>query len=224
MVEAVIFEIEGVLIDTEPAWRDALSGALASVGLAASDQAFAESEWLPLRERVTHLLKGSAADETTHDLVVLDALRRFSVASRRGLSMRPGARELLEEARAVTRIASVTRLRRADAEAMLALAGVAELVEFVIAADDAPTGARSSAHRRALSRLSRRAPVDGERVLALESSPSGASAANDAGIACLLVGASHVGSTEGAIVVPVLSGHDLGSLWQLAAPRGAEAR
>ncbi|HJR42063.1 MAG TPA: HAD family phosphatase [Gemmatimonadaceae bacterium] len=189
MTDALLLELEGVVVDTEPLWRDALAGTLAEHATPVADDELQSGKCTPVRERIERLLAAHrhTVDETTLDLMVLGATRRFSALLRRGMTLVPGARDLLEDARQRARVAVVTRARRADADVMLSLAGLETLVEFVIAAEDAAPKPSSASYERALTRLQRRCVVRRDAVLALEDGESGARAAVGAGLRCIVV-------------------------------------
>lgn len=189
MTDALLLELEGVVVDTEPLWRDALAATLAEHASTVADDELQPGRCTPVRQRIERLFAGRrhSVDETTLDLMVLGATRRFSALLRRGMTLAPGARDLLEGARQRARVAVVTRARRADADVMLSLAGLETLVEFVIAAEDAAPKPSSAPYERALTRLQRRGVVRRDAVLALEDGESGARAAMGAGLRCIVV-------------------------------------
>lgn len=189
MVDALLLELEGVVVETEPLWRDALSAALREHELSVPSDVIDAGRGMPLHARVERLVRDErlTIDTTGADLIAFGASRRFADALRRGITLVPGARELLESARQSARVAVVTRARRSDADVMLTLSGLDALVEFVIAAEDAPAKPAAAPYERALSRLNRRGNVRRDAVLALEDGEPGAQAARAAGLRCIVV-------------------------------------
>jgi beta-phosphoglucomutase-like phosphatase (HAD superfamily) len=189
MTDALLLELEGVVVDTEPLWRDALAATLARHACTVTGDAIESGRDLPVRARIERLIGGrrDRVDETTIDIMVHGAARRFGELLRRGITLLPGARELLESARQRTRVAVVTRARRADADVVLSLGSLDTMVEFVIAAEDAAPKPSSAPYERALTRLNRRGVVRRGSVLALEDGDSGARAAAGAGVRCIVV-------------------------------------
>jgi HAD superfamily hydrolase (TIGR01509 family) len=192
MIDAVLCELEGVLIDSEAQRRRALQRALADEGLALADSAYEEhcarrSTELAVEAALSVLAVGD--DPALRELLALGARHHFNRESARGVMLAPGAARFLDAARAVTRVALVTRAMRREAELLLAIAGLDSAFECIICADDArepkPSGALYEA---ALTRLGRRRTVDRRRVIALEDGLDGIRSADAAGVRCIAVG------------------------------------
>ena len=235
----ILLEIETVLADTAAARREALLGALAAEGVPVGEREYDDAyAGLPTRSAARAALTrhGRADDETAADLVTLRAERAFAdrVAAG-GVTLAPGARGFVSEAAGRARLAGVTRARRADVDALRALADLTDAFSCVVAADDEPEQKPSPAgYRRALARLARTggAPVDGlaHRVIALEDGLPGIRAAHAAGLRCVAVGplAAHA-ALEADAAVASLAGQTPESLVALATPdsslgAAAEAR
>jgi beta-phosphoglucomutase-like phosphatase (HAD superfamily) len=191
MPDAVLCELEGVLVDATRLRDAALRAGLAAVG-AGDAAAPASAGGRGTAEAVRDALaaaSGGSIDETLADLATLSAESHFAAHAAGGLSLIDGAREFVESAAGRVRLAVVTRARRREAETMLALAGLADGFEFVVAAEDAaPPKPHPAPYERALARLARRRPVARERVVALESGAAGVAAARAAGLFCVAVG------------------------------------
>lgn len=195
MIGSLFFEVEGVIASTAPLRRAALLRALADEGIESDgspddDAKPSVDSARDTREVVRHALGRNAAanDETAVTLIALRADRHFASLVQAGVSLAPGARELLEMAAARCRLAIVTGLARATVDSMLSLADLAGAVEVIIAAEDAsaPKPAPEGYHK-ALERMSRKRPIDLCTAVALESGAAGARAARAAGIRCAVV-------------------------------------
>jgi len=192
MVDVVLFEFEGVIADTRERRTAALRRSLADDGILVSESEIAEA-WraLPSRAAAAMLLerRGDAADEVMLDLIALRADRYFGEEASGGLSLVPGARECVGRLEGRARLGIVTRASRRDVDRTLSLAELGFAFECIVTSDEmleqkpSPVG-----YERALERLSRRAEVDRERVIALEDGPAGIRAARAAGIRCVAVG------------------------------------
>jgi beta-phosphoglucomutase-like phosphatase (HAD superfamily) len=191
MIGSLFFEVEGVLAATTSLRRAALLRALAEEGLGAIDSVdLADDTGQGTRETVRRALRhhALAGDETALTLIALRADRHFASLVAAGVSLAPGARELVELAVASCRLAIVTGLDRATVSSMLALAELDAAFEVIIAAEDvAAVKPAPDAHRKALERLSRRRPIDTRTALALEPGVIGARAARGAGMRCAVV-------------------------------------
>jgi HAD superfamily hydrolase (TIGR01509 family) len=190
--DTVLFELEGVLADTAALRRDSLRRSLAEDGLT-----FTDAEWdacgagATPRDAAAALAhrRGALLDDVALDLAALRAERHFAAASGRGLSLAPGARELVEALAPHARLGVVTRAARRDVDLVLGLAGLEPLVEVLVTGDDpvAPKPDPAS-YERALARLARRRPVSRDAVLALEDGGAGIRSATAAGLTCVAVG------------------------------------
>ena len=206
MIGSLFFEVEGVLASTAPLRRAALLRALAeegiepnlapftapsdAPGLARADVSDALERADGTREIVRSALRRHAIanDETAITLIALRADRHFASTIHAGVSLAPGARELLHLAASRCRLAIVTGLTRAIADAILALAELDGAFEVIIAAEDvASVKPAPDGYRKALERMNRKRPLDVEHALALEPGAAGARAARAAGFRVAVV-------------------------------------
>lgn len=192
MIDAVLCELEGVLIDSGAQRRRALQRALADEGLALADSVYEghcarRSTGLAIEAALRALDVGD--DPVLPELLALGASHHFNREAARGVMLAPGSAAFLEAARAVTRVALVTRATRRETELLLAVAGLESAFECVICADDASTPKPAGAiYEAALARLGRRRGIDRRRTLALEDGLDGIRAAGATGVRCIAVG------------------------------------
>ncbi|MEO8879397.1 MAG: HAD hydrolase-like protein [Gemmatimonadaceae bacterium] len=195
MIGSLFFEVEGVLASTAALRRAALLRALTDEGLASGDSPdeaadIADDSARDTRDAVRHALRGHAiaSDETTLTLIALRADRHFASLVQGGVSLAPGARELLELAASRCRLAIVTGLTRASVDAVLSLAELDGAIEVIIAAEDvgAPKPAPDG-YRKALERMNRKRALDITTAIALECGSAGARAAHGAGLRCAVI-------------------------------------
>lgn len=191
--QAVLLELEGVVVRTHALRREALQVALAGDGLALPTATVDDvCQGTPVRAavRACHAREDPAVDETTIDLAVLRAEKAFASLVAGGATLVDGAVEGLTALHARGRLGVVTRATRREAELMLSLAELTWLFEFVITSDDVPLAPKPSCdpYARALARLARRRPIDPRRVMALEDGRDGIRSARAAGLRCLAAG------------------------------------
>ena len=202
MIDAVLCELEGVLIDSAAQRRRALQLALAGERFTLPDSAYEEHCARRSTEAAVEgafRALGIEDDPALAALLVLGSDQNFTRQAARGVMLAPGAMAFLERARAATRLAVVTRATRREAELLLSVAGIDAAFDCVICAEDAPTPKPSAApHEAALTRLGRRRPVDRGRVIALEDGLHGIRAASRAGVRCIAVGAMPAAEAAGA--------------------------
>jgi beta-phosphoglucomutase-like phosphatase (HAD superfamily) len=191
MIGSLFFEVEGVLAGTAALRRTALLRALAEEALAPADLTDFDSDaGGGTRDTVRRALRhhAIASDETALTLIALRADRHFAALVQTGVSLAPGARELIEQSVSTCRLAIVTGLERATVTSLLALAELDGAFEVIIAAEDvASVKPAPDGHRKALERLSRRRPLDARAALALEPGAAGARAARAAGLRCAVI-------------------------------------
>ncbi|HVZ78161.1 MAG TPA: HAD family phosphatase [Gemmatimonadaceae bacterium] len=206
MIEALLLELEGVMVETRVARLDAVARALADDGIVFPRELLAD-DVLGMAPADAIARAASAAqaafDPTGIDLAAMRAERYFAERIGKGVTLRAGIRELLDAAYGRTRLAIVSRARRSTVEYVLGLSGASHVFSAIVCADDVleqkPAG---DGYERALQRLHSRRPLARERALALEDSRAGIRAAHAAGIRCLAVGdlpADHAMEADGML-------------------------
>ncbi|GAA2401462.1 HAD family hydrolase [Nonomuraea africana] len=177
--DAVLFDMDGTLVDTEGLWWEAAADVAASLGreLGPAD--------LP------HVL-GRTVEDTAGHLAPDDVARvsdrlteSFADRIRRGVRVVPGARELL---RALTTRAVPTALVSASPRSIveLVLPSLGHRFEVVLAAEDT---VRGKPYPDPYLEAARLLEADPRRCVALEDSPTGVAAATTAGCDVLVVSA-----------------------------------
>lgn len=193
---AALFELDGVLFDLRAARAAAVRDGLAAQGVLLDGAAAARAATFPGEDdAVRAAVAGAAAagdsaavgiDDVALALATHRAERAFTDHLRHGgVSLTDGARAAVDALAARLRLAVVTRLRRADAEWLLAAADVRGAFAMVMAGDDrigdaAHAGARWAA---ALARLAPRVPgLLPARAAALVATTTAATEARAAGL------------------------------------------
>lgn len=196
MIASLFWEVEDVLVRTGPLRRAALLHVLAEdelVPFGATpllDEAHLADAGGDSRSLVRDALRGQALalDDVAITLLAMRIDREFASRLQAGVSLAPGARELVTLAAGSCRLAIVTGLARATVDSLLALAELDGAFEVIIAAEDVAVAKPSpDGYRKALERMNRRRPLDARSGLALESGPAGARAARAAGLRCVVV-------------------------------------
>jgi beta-phosphoglucomutase-like phosphatase (HAD superfamily) len=188
MYDALLFDLDGTLIDTE------------SIALETGIAAFAAAGH-PVDESFMHRLVGR--DEPTAASIIraaipgadLDTINRswraaFAAGVDRGLTLKPGAAELLALARQP--LAIVTSTGRAGAHRKLGIAGIAGSFAHVVTLDDVTAPKPAPDPYLLAASLFGFAPG---RCLVFEDSEAGAEAAHRAG--CVVVQVPDVVPSEG---------------------------
>jgi len=229
MIDAVLFEFDGVIADTRAARRNALLDTLAEDGIKLDETEYVEyCSAMPVRAsvRAAFALRKLARDETTVELTAVRAERRFSTLIGPGLSLAEGARTFIESLQGHTRLAIVSWASRTEITTAVEMAQLDHAFEFVIADDDALQSKPSpAAYISALDRLGRRRRVTAKNVVALEAGPAGIRAAKAAGLRCAAVGPLPVHlAVDAHALIPSLEGQTLASIDALTLGKHAAER
>ena len=211
---AVLFDMDGLLVDTEPLWFETESDVMARLGAPWSRADQAALLGGSMERSVAYLLAkatrpGSPAPATPAEVErwMLDGILSRAAAGR--VTVLPGARELLAEvAAAGLPYALVTSSQREFAEAVLA--GTGFPFPVTVCAEDVPATKPDPAPYLLAATLLDAAPA---RCVALEDSPNGVAAATAAG--CLVVAVPSfvaIPPAPGRLVVTSLSDVTLATL------------
>ena len=211
---AVLFDMDGLLVDTEPLWLETETGVMARLGAPWTPQDQQALLGGSMERTVAYLLSKAtrpAPPETVERWMIEGMLDR--VRAGRTL-VRPGVRELLAEVTdAGLPHALVTSSQRVFAEAVLDTTGIT--FPLTVCAEDVPAGKPApDPYLLAVKLLD----VDPVRCVALEDSPNGVASATAAGCRVLAVPSLvPIPPRPGRVVVASLAGVSLGELRQIAA-------
>ena len=185
MHQAVIFDMDGVLIDSEPVFRVAAQRASSALGHTITDEFYAELIGLPNAEIAAALVAAFGPSFSLDDFrgAFEQNFRRHVAAH--GLAQKPGARDILVElsSREIPR-AVATSTRSPHAQYSLRVAGLIELLPIVVTGDQVTRG------KPAPDIFVRAADLVGTEpaaCIAVEDSSVGARAAVAAGMFTILV-------------------------------------
>lgn len=183
MIEAVLWDNDGILVDTETLFFEVTREFFAAAGLDLSRERWVKS----------YLGEGSSSREIARSLGLPDEravpmLEERNEAYRRrlarGVPVRPGVRETLETLRGRVRQALVTSSPRDQIDLIHRSTGLLGFFECLVTSDDcARIKPAPDPYLAAMDRLG----LSPERCLAVEDSARGVAAARAAGIRCLVV-------------------------------------
>nr|PZN47790.1 MAG: hydrolase [Actinomycetota bacterium] len=182
-VEAVLFDMDGLLVDTEPLWYEVETEVVERLG---GTWGRAHQERLvggSMRSTVAYILEVTGADVPPETVAgwMLEGMRSRLA---RGVELMPGADELLTEVRdAGLRTGLVTSSGRVLADAVLGTIGAGRF-DVVVTDDDV---ARHKPDPEPYLRAARLLGLPPGRCVALEDSPNGVAAATAAGCAVVAV-------------------------------------
>ncbi|MGQ0640407.1 MAG: HAD family hydrolase [Gemmatimonadaceae bacterium] len=225
MIDAVLFEFDGVLADTTSARGEALRSTLREDGIALTPDEYREQcagRSFAEAVRAALELRGISLDETGIDLLVLRTERAYGAAVGKGITLADGVPEVIARLAGAVRLGIVTRATRTDVEFVLGLAGLDHAFSCVVTSEDV-TAAKPAPtpYRVALERLSRLRATPSAACVAMEDTLIGIRSARAAGLRAVAVGAlpAHV-AMEADGLLPRLAGLTLGALERLVARDG----
>jgi HAD superfamily hydrolase (TIGR01509 family) len=179
----LLWDNDGVLVETEGYYFEASRRVLAGVGVELTREMFQQ---ISLREGRSTLELAAGQDASPQAIEPLRVRRDelFADLLRESSPLIPGVREVLQELHGSVRMAIVTSSKRAHFEIAHASTGVLPYFDLVLTREDYQMSKPSpEPYLTALRRMDA-AP---ERTLVIEDSERGLAAAISAGLACLVV-------------------------------------
>ncbi|MGR8921234.1 MAG: HAD family hydrolase [Gammaproteobacteria bacterium] len=190
----VVFDMDGILIDSEPLFRVAAQQAARDVGHHLPDETYAMWMGLPPRAVEAAVVESMGADFPMEDF--RQRFREIWTAhtERHGVPAQPGMAALLAGlAERGIPFAVATSTRRADAERSLALADLARHIDVLVGGDEVDNGKPApDIFLRAAGHLG----LDPASCVALEDSAAGVRSAAGAAMLTLMVPDLHQPSPE----------------------------
>jgi HAD superfamily hydrolase (TIGR01509 family) len=211
---AVLFDMDGLLVDTEPLWFETETEVMARLGGPWSKEDQEQLLGGSMENTVGYLLARATRPAPPADVARWMTEGMLGRAAAGRVVVRPGVRELLAEvAAAGLPSALVTGSQRLFTEAVLSGTGFRFAVT-VTADDVARTKPDPEPYRLAAKLLD----ADPDNCVALEDSPNGVASATEAGCRVVAVPSlTPIPAAPGRLVVPSLSGVTLATLRDLAA-------
>ncbi|NLT26571.1 MAG: HAD family phosphatase [Microbacteriaceae bacterium] len=189
-VQAVVFDCDGLLVDSESCWLEIVADALGARGLAADAAALAPYAGLTIADAAARLADDdgtSAGGDAALGAAVLELRDRYTARLEAGVATMPGAVALVE-ALAARRIpiAVASNGDRDHVRALLEGAGLAHRFDAMVTADDVDRG---KPHPEPYERATALLGAAPERTLAADDTAIGAAAALAAGLRVAAVNA-----------------------------------
>lgn len=192
---AIVFDFDGVIVDSEPVHEDATRRAARAVGLDFPHEKYVE-EYIGYDDR--DLFRAIARDHgrelSPDDLTELRRAKEAFVQEMLHAGMAPawpGSVELVRRAKEAGPIAVCSGALRAEIEPVLSRLAIRELFGVIVSADDV---SRSKPHPACYELTARKLGIPAAACVAIEDTPTGATAARDAGMR--VVGVCHAFKPE----------------------------
>jgi beta-phosphoglucomutase len=195
MPEAVLFDFDGILVDSEPMHHRAFTEVLDPLGMGFPWQEYVEV-YMGFDDRdafrEAFRAKGIVLDDASLANLVAAKSGAFLRGLRDGVTAYPGAVSLIESLHAAGRpLALCSGALRSDIDPILAQLGVARRFDVVVSADDVRRSkpdpeSYALAFRRLSERYAALLTVPG-RSIAVEDTPAGIRSAKGAGLRVLAV-------------------------------------
>lgn len=222
-MRAVLFDFDGVLVDSEPLHFRAMHDALVAEGFTIDEEEY----W---RHLLAHDDRGAIRIALERHGVPFDGARIEAVTRRKaeafeallaGIPFFPGVKELVRALHREVPLAIASGARRVEIEAILEAGGLRDAFDAVVGIDDVSRSKPSpEPYLTAMARLSTRAPgLEPGQCLVIEDSYTGIAAGLAAGMRVLAVTNSYPAAKLAAAhrVVDSLAGLDSAGLRQLFA-------
>lgn len=191
MRPAILFDMNGVLIDDEDLHRQAFQHVAGQIGMTLSDDDYL-SHFAGRTDRAG--FQAFLAERSTHRIDLIDDLlvrksRAYRDLAAKGLRSYPGAAELVEDLRRTGHdLAIVTSSIRPEVTVVLDFLGLANAFDVVITAEDVSEGKPSPVPYLAGATGLTRPPHE---CVVIEDAPSGITSAKAADMACVAVASTH---------------------------------
>ena len=181
--DAILFDNDGVLVDTEPLFLQATQELLATVGVDLRAEDYHE---ISMRRGGTTFDLASAqgiSDEEIFELRRRRALR-YSELIAEGIRILDGVFDTLEAIKGVHRTAIVTTSDREHFEEIHAQTNLVRYFEFVLTQEDYK---RHKPHPEPYEKAARKMGIEPARCLVIEDTERGLVSATQAGMTCLVI-------------------------------------
>lgn len=181
---AVVFDMDGVLLDTAPLWSRAEHRLWAAHGMRPTGNDAFATRGVPAIEACRHYARRFGLPDAAAAILETQLLGFMTRELDGPIDAMPGAAELVARLRLLVPLAVASNSRSVVVERAIARAGLAEAFDALVSADDvvrpkpAPDLYRLSCTRLGVP------PAD---ALAIEDAPVGAEAALSAGLTCYLL-------------------------------------
>ena len=192
-IEAVVFDMDGVLVDSEPIWRAVEQEVFGGLGIDVAEEDLLETMGVRVEDVVERWHRRHPWDEPSRQEVAETIVARVAEAIQQGGALNEEALREVEYVHTLgLRLALASSSPMRLIRAVLSLGGLSPRFDVVLSAEDEEQGKPDPAVYRSAAR---ELGVVTERCLAVEDSINGVRSAKAAGMVCVAIPVS--GVTEG---------------------------
>ncbi|HEX6656079.1 MAG TPA: HAD family phosphatase [Candidatus Limnocylindria bacterium] len=188
---AVVFDLDGLLIDTEPGWQRAEAELLRRHGQTYTEADAAASLGSPIWEVVDSYARRLGLDRAGRERLLAELMHLARAEYAGELALRPGAHELLEQLHGQIPLGVASNTPRELVDAALVASDLARYFQAVVTAEDV---ARPKPAPDIYLESCRRLGVEAGEAVALEDSALGIAASRAAGL--MVVGVPQFGGVD----------------------------
>ena len=182
-VEAVVFDLDGVLVDSDHIWHEVREGLARERGGRWTDRSEADMMGMSSTEWSQYLHEVVGLTETPRELND-EVMRRMLDRYAQELPLIDGAADAVRRLRASFRLALASSSNRELIDGVLDAGGLADLFEVTVSSEEVPRGKPAP---DVFLEAARRLDVPPERCAAIEDSANGIRAAHAAGMRVIAI-------------------------------------
>lgn len=197
MPEAVVFDLDGVLVDSEQRWTEARAGLVRESGGTWSDDAATAMMGMSSTEWSAHL-RDALGVPMEPEAISRDVVRRMEEGYRRDLPLLPGAQAAVRALAGRWPLGLASSANREVIDLVLELAGLTGCFRATVSSEEV---ARGKPHPDVYLDVAGRLGVDPARCVAVEDSANGLRSAAAAGMTVVAVPNPHFPPPEDALAL-----------------------
>jgi HAD superfamily hydrolase (TIGR01509 family) len=191
-IEAVVFDMDGVLVDSEPLWREVEREVLGDLGIRLTDVDLEQTMGVRINEVVAQWRTRHPWDRPSSEEVARRIVEGVAAAIRERNVVNEAAADAIAYFHALgLRLALASSSPMALIRTVLAVSGMGDRFDVLHSAEEEALGKPDPA---VYFTAARKLGVPPERCLAVEDSPSGIRSAKAAGMLCLAIPERHPAS------------------------------
>jgi HAD superfamily hydrolase (TIGR01509 family) len=218
--DAVVFDLDGVLLDSEQRWNEAKEALVRDAGGQWRDEAptvmmgMSSHEW-------SAYLRDDLGVPMTAQAIDREVVRRMEDGYRQGLPLLPGAVDAVRTLAARWPLALASSSNREIIDLALDLAGLADLFRVTVSSEEV---ARGKPAPDVYLDAARRLGVDPARAVAIEDSSNGIRSAVAAGMGVIAVPNPHYPPAADAVALAAVTVPTVGDVTPELVERAARGR